>query len=46
MKRQIRNSINVERARRKITQQELADSVGASRQTIHLLETGKTDRFT
>lgn len=35
------NNIRVERARRKITQQELAKNVGVSRQTIHALENGK-----
>lgn len=36
-------NIHIERAKRKMSQQELADNVGTSRQTIHLLETGKTD---
>jgi len=43
MKNQIKNSIHVERAKKGITQQELAESVGTTRQTIHLLESGKTD---
>ena len=43
MKNQIKNSIHVERAKKGITQQELAEGVGTSRQTIHLLESGKTD---
>ncbi len=43
MRNQIRNNVIVERAKLRITQQELANEVGSSRQTIHLLETGKTD---
>ncbi len=35
------NSIRVERAKKKITQAELADKVNVSRQTIHAIETGK-----
>lgn len=32
------NRIRVERAERRITQQQLADAVGVSRQTIHAIE--------
>ena len=35
------NSIRVERAKKKITQAELAERVNVSRQTIHAIETGK-----
>ena len=35
------NTIRVERAKKKITQAELADKVKVSRQTIHAIETGK-----
>ncbi len=35
------NTIRVERAKKKITQAELADKVQVSRQTIHAIETGK-----
>lgn len=35
------NDIRVERARKKITQQELAEIVGVSRQTINAIESGK-----
>jgi len=35
------NTIRVERARKKITQAELAKKVKVSRQTIHAIETGK-----
>ncbi len=35
------NSIRVERAKKKITQAELAEHVNVSRQTIHAIETGK-----
>lgn len=37
----MRNTIKVERARRNITQEELADKVGVSRQTIIAVESGK-----
>ncbi len=43
MKAPIKNTIHIERAKKGITQQELADGVGTTRQTIHLLEVGKTD---
>jgi putative transcriptional regulator len=35
------NTIRVERAKKKITQAELAERVQVSRQTIHAIETGK-----
>jgi len=35
------NLIRVERAKKKITQAELAKKVNVSRQTIHAIETGK-----
>lgn len=35
------NSIRVERAERRMTQQQLADAVGVSRQTIHAIEAGR-----
>ena len=35
------NTIRVERAKKKITQAELAEKVHVSRQTIHAIETGK-----
>ncbi|MEA3450907.1 MAG: helix-turn-helix transcriptional regulator [Bacteroidota bacterium] len=35
------NLIRVERAKKKITQAELAEKVEVSRQTIHAIETGK-----
>jgi len=35
------NTIRVERAKKKITQAELAEKVQVSRQTIHAIETGK-----
>lgn len=35
------NTIRVERAKKKITQAELAERVDVSRQTIHAIETGK-----
>lgn len=36
-------TIHVERAKKRITQSELAKIVGVSRQTIHGIETGKMD---
>jgi putative transcriptional regulator len=39
----MKNTIRVERARKKITQEELAKNVGCSRQTIHLIETEKAE---
>ena len=35
------NSIRVERAKKRITQAELAEKLKVSRQTIHSIETGK-----
>ncbi len=37
----MKNSLKVERARRNITQQDLAQAIEVSRQTIHAIETGK-----
>jgi putative transcriptional regulator len=37
----MKNCIKVERAKRNITQEELAKSVSVSRQTINAIETGK-----
>jgi putative transcriptional regulator len=37
----MKNFIKVERARKNITQAELAEVIGVSRQTIHAIETGK-----
>ena len=37
----ISNTIRVERARKRITQAELADQIHVSRQTIHSIEAGK-----
>jgi len=38
---EMENLIRVERAKKKITQAELAKKVNVSRQTIHAIETGK-----
>lgn len=35
------NSMRVERARQRMTQQQLAEKTGVSRQTIHSVETGR-----
>ena len=37
----MKNLIKVERARKNITQADLADVIGVTRQTIHAIETGK-----
>jgi len=37
----MKNSIKVERAKLNITQTELAEAIGVSKQTIHSIETGR-----
>lgn len=37
----MQNNIRFERSRLQMTQQELADALGVSRQAIHAIETGK-----
>ena len=37
----MKNLVKVERARKNITQSDLAEIIGVSRQTIHAIETGK-----
>ena len=37
----MKNTIRVARAERRMTQQELADTIGVSRQTINAIESGK-----
>lgn len=37
----MKNRIRVERAERRLTQQQLADAVGVSRQTINAIEAGR-----
>lgn len=37
----MKNCIKVERARKDMTQQDLADAIGVSRQTINAIEKGK-----
>jgi len=39
----MKNTIRVERAKKKISQKKLADAVKATRQSIHLIENGKTE---
>lgn len=39
----MKNSIRVERAKKKISQENLAMAVEATRQSIHLIENGKTE---
>ena len=39
----MKNTIRVERAKKRISQEELADAVSATRQSIHLIENGKTE---
>lgn len=41
MVNKMHNTIRVERAKKKITQAELAEKLSVSRQTIHSIETGK-----
>jgi len=40
---EIENKIRIERARQKMTQKQLAKKVGVSRQSIHAIESGKTE---
>lgn len=37
----MKNNIKAERSRRQMTQQELADELGVSRQAVHAIESGK-----
>ncbi len=37
----MKNSIRVARAERRMTQQQLADAVGVSRQTVNAIESGR-----
>ena len=39
----MKNTIRVERAKKRISQETLANAVRATRQSIHLIENGKTD---
>ena len=39
----MKNNIRVERAKKRISQEELAEAVKATRQSIHLIENGKTE---
>jgi len=39
----MKNTIRVERAKKRISQEELAEAVSATRQSIHLIENGKTE---
>ncbi len=42
----MKNSLRVARAERRMTQQQLADAVGVSRQTINAVEAGKFVPYT
>ncbi|MEL6627219.1 MAG: helix-turn-helix transcriptional regulator [Bacteroidota bacterium] len=37
----MKNTVRMERARLKMSQQEFAEKLGVSRQTVHSIETGK-----
>jgi len=37
----MKNTIKVERAKKNLTQADLADKIGVSRQAVHSIETGK-----
>lgn len=39
----LKNSIKVERAKKNITQQQLAEEVNSTRQSIHYFESGKSE---
>ena len=39
----MKNTIRVERAKKRISQETLANAVKATRQSIHLIENGKTE---
>jgi putative transcriptional regulator len=39
----MKNSIRVERAKIRISQEDLAEAIKATRQSIHLIENGKTE---
>ncbi len=41
MRKKIKNSIRVERAIKRVSQEEVAEGTDRSRQTIHAIETGK-----
>jgi putative transcriptional regulator len=40
---QLKSTVHVERAKLRITQKELADAIGTTRQVICTIETGKTE---